>query len=339
LVCVNDVPAFALPQSNPHDVILGTNYFEQTQILWDGPNDRIGMYQGVALNGSPVADAGPDQTVECTSPSGASVMLDGSGSSDPDGDPLSYSWTGPFGSESGATPTVTIPLGTHAVSLTVDDGNGGTGTDTVDITVQDTTAPSVDAGPDVTLEATSPEGASFDVASQVVASDTCSPVSLSISPVPPPDYPLGSTVVTVTATDMSGNSASDTMTVTVVDTTPPELSITVTPTLLWPPNHDMIPIDVSVTVTDIADPNPTAALSEVASDEGDTTYTFDPEFDTTEIVGRKGEDIQLVDGQLYLRAERAGNSDGRVYTITYEAMDASGNTSTDTATVVVPHNQ
>jgi len=47
----------------------------------------------------------------------------------------------------------------------------------------------------------------------------------------------------------------------------------------------------------------------------------------------------LIDGQLFLRAERSGNSDGRVYTITYEATDASGNSTTATATVEVPHNQ
>ena len=159
-----------------------------------------------------------------------------------------------------------------------------------------------------------------------------------VSPAPE-DYPLGSTVVTVTATDGSGNFASDTMTVTVEDTTPPDLSITVTPTMLWPPNHKMIPIDVTYTVFDIADPNPVVELILVQSDEGDGVDTFDPAFDVTEIEGRKGGDIQVIDGQLFLRAERAGNSDGRVYTITYGATDASGNSATATAAVVVPHNQ
>jgi endo-1,4-beta-xylanase len=62
-------------------------------------------------------------------------------------------------------------------------------------------------------------------------------------------------------------------------------------------------------------------------------------FDVTEVVGTKGNDIQLVDGQLFLRAERSGNSDGRVYSINYQAMDASGNSTSATVTVEVPHNQ
>jgi hypothetical protein len=129
------------------------------------------------------------------------------------------------------------------------------------------------------------------------------------------------------------------MTVTVKDSTPPELSIKVTPTILWPPNHNMIPIDVTYTVFDIADPDPTVELVLVQSNEGDGVNTFDPSSDVSEVVGRKGDDIQLVDGQLFLRAERAGNSDGRVYTITYEATDASGNSTSATGAVIVPHNQ
>jgi len=96
-----------------------------------------------ADNLPPVADAGPDQTVECTSPLGASTLLDGTRSSDPDGDPLTFLWTGPFGQATGAVSTVQLPLGSNTVTLTVADGRGGTGVDTARIVVQDTIPPTI----------------------------------------------------------------------------------------------------------------------------------------------------------------------------------------------------
>ncbi len=94
-------------------------------------------------NLSPVADAGVNQTVECTSVDGAEVQLDGSGSSDPDGDPLTYSWTWDGESTTGVSPTVVLPLGTTTITLVVNDGTADSDPDTVDITVEDTTPPEV----------------------------------------------------------------------------------------------------------------------------------------------------------------------------------------------------
>lgn len=97
-------------------------------------------------NNPPDADAGPDQTVVATSPAGADVTLDGSGSSDPDEDSLSYTWTGPFGTVSGVGPTVALGIGVHVIALEANDGNGATDEDEVVVTVEastDTTPPTV----------------------------------------------------------------------------------------------------------------------------------------------------------------------------------------------------
>jgi photosystem II stability/assembly factor-like uncharacterized protein len=94
-------------------------------------------------NGAPHADAGPDQAVEATGPDGALVTLDGSGSTDPDGDPLAFAWSWPTGGAGGDRPAARLPLGTTTVALTVSDPHGATGTDTVEITVRDTTPPEV----------------------------------------------------------------------------------------------------------------------------------------------------------------------------------------------------
>lgn len=99
-----------------------------------------GLFCGSAyvfdLNSPPVADAGPDQNLDAPGPGGLAVTLDGSGSMDPDADPLTYMWSGPFGTASGVSPAVRIPGGVHTVTLKVDDGRGGMDTDTVTITVR-----------------------------------------------------------------------------------------------------------------------------------------------------------------------------------------------------------
>jgi len=68
------------------------------------------------------------------------VTLDGSGSSDPDGDPLTFSWTVPSGtfvngtSATSSIAEVTFPgLEPYDVVLVVDDGQGGTDDATVTI--------------------------------------------------------------------------------------------------------------------------------------------------------------------------------------------------------------
>ena len=98
------------------------------------------------VNEPPVADAGPDQTVEQTKYQGADVTLSGCNSTD-DGllEPLTYTWTWEGGAATGHNVTVQLPLGTTVVTLTVYDGEFYD-SDTVNITVEDTTSPVVNAG-------------------------------------------------------------------------------------------------------------------------------------------------------------------------------------------------
>jgi hypothetical protein len=87
------------------------------------------------VNRAPIATAGPDRQVEASGPGGATVALDGAASTDPDGDALTFRWTWAGGQADGPAPSITLPVGTHAVTLTVTDAFGAASTATLSIAV------------------------------------------------------------------------------------------------------------------------------------------------------------------------------------------------------------
>jgi len=206
-------------------------------------------------NQPPVADAGADQTIECNR--GGTVTLDGSASSDTDGDPITFAWkqlSGPTVTliAAGATATfAAAPPGTYEFELTVTDDKGASDTDTVQVVIQDTVAPT--------------------------------------------------------------------------------LTVALSPNVLWPPNHRLVNISARLSSGDACDASPTLRLKSITSNEPDNgTGDGDTAFDI------QGAGYGSDDRSFRMRAERKGNGCGRVYTVTYEAVDDSGNTNTQTATVGVP---
>jgi hypothetical protein len=86
-----------------------------------------GEYHSLAIaNTLPVANAGPDQTVYAWIDGFADVTLDGSASSDEDGDELTYHWNwaieGNTYEAEGVNPTIELPAGIHTITLIVNDG-------------------------------------------------------------------------------------------------------------------------------------------------------------------------------------------------------------------------
>lgn len=126
-------------------------------------------------------------------------------------------------------------------------------------------------------------------------------------------------------------SAEATVSITVNDTVGPVITLNGNSIEIWPPNKSMHTINVADLVAnavDNFDPNVnlnSVVIASVSSDEG-TAASGDI------VIAGNCKSVQL-------RATRNGNGDGRVYTITFSARDAAGNTSFVTAKVTVPHDQ
>ena len=242
---------------------------------------------------------------------------------------------GSFDTFGGSPPTLSqappgpYGLGLTLVTLTATDSDNLFRTCSAPITVKDNQLPIISNVPaPITAEQTALAG-TLVVVPLPTATDNCTVVTVTSDA--PAVFPLGTTTVTFTAKDSSGNTATASTTVTVVDTTPPTInSATATPNTLWPPNHKMVSVAVAVNVTDICDVNPTCKIVLVTSNEPvDGTGDGDTSPDWV-ITG---------DLTLTLRAERAGPKSGRVYTITVKCTDASGNSAQRAVTVTVDHDQ
>jgi hypothetical protein len=108
-------------------------------------------------------------------------------------------------------------------------------------------------------------------------------------------------------------------------------NLTVTPAVLWSPNHRMVNVAVDYTLSD------GGGVAPIISSELSIT--------SNEPINGLGDgdtspDWQIIDShRVLLRAERSGTGTGRVYTITVSATDTLGNTSTQSTTVTVPHSE
>lgn len=165
------------------------------------------------------ADAGPDQVVEQASRAGADVTLDASAST---GQGLTYTWTEDTsdgevivaGPTVDAITTATLQLGVHAVDLTVCDQGSNSDTDGVTVVVADTTAPTIAAPAGVDAWEADPRGTAVELGAPTVT-DACD-ARPAVGHNAPALFVLGTTTVTWTATDGSGNSTSATQQVVIL---------------------------------------------------------------------------------------------------------------------------
>jgi hypothetical protein len=186
-------------------------------------------------NHPPVSDAGGPYDVVWGGPT-TSFDLNGTGSSDPNGDPLTYSWgtdcsAGNFNNAASASPRLWVDTSQGcsaqcSVSLTVTDDLGLSDNDSAQVTIADQTAPDLSCPGDQVVECDQPtDPAATGTASATDDCDSDPSVGFSDQTVPGSSPQEMTINRTWTATDASGNTSSCVQTIEVVDTTPPSLSM------------------------------------------------------------------------------------------------------------------
>jgi hypothetical protein len=235
-------------------------------------------------------------------------------------------------------------VGQYTITYNATDPSGHVATAvTRTVNVVDTTPPTVTAPANVVINTGAGNTSCTVVVSDATlgtatASDSCQgALSVSRSGVPSGNvFPSGETIITYSATDASNNTGTATQKVTVIDNTNPTITLNGQTPSLWPANHKYKTFQVSDFVTGVSDNcDHTLGVSSVviAQVTSDETENGNGDGNTTNdiVIGADCKSVQL-------RAERDGGGNGRVYRITFRVRDASGNTTTVSATVVVPHN-
>lgn len=311
----------------------------------------------------PVLTLPANLTVSATSSYGAVVTFTASATDNVDG-ALAVTLAPASGS--------TFALGTTTVNASATDAAGNTATGSFTVTVKDTTAPVISAPADQVLEATSAAGA---VASfTATATDAVNgSVAVTASPASGSMFAVGTTPVTLTATDAAGNVATSSFTITVSDTTAPVIaaqenlvaeatSASGAVVAFTASAIDLVSGAVSVTASPASGStfalgNTTVQLTATDAKGNTATGSFTvtvkdttapaiaaPANLTAEATSASGAVVtfaatgtDLVDGNVSVSASPASGSTFALgaTTVTLTAADAAGNTATSTFTVTV----
>jgi hypothetical protein len=122
------------------------------------------------------------------------------------------------------------------------------------------------------------------------------------------------------STDVGGNTEETHVHTFRIDSTPPNVNLSIDEPILWPPNGEMRDVGLNVATDGVS------TILEVTSSEGPGGAYPDVEAPSQWEPG----------AALRLRAERLGAGPGRIYTVTATTIDEAGNHSSDSERVIVP---
>jgi hypothetical protein len=335
---------------------------------FNGLIDEVSVYdralspqeiQAIA-NQSPIADAG--QNIVVNSMEVAATVMEGIGTDPDKGDELQYRWLesntilqgfSPVGSVGRCTlllAGLALGNGQHSLTLEVTDGKD-TASDIMILTIENT-SPTIAAsgggafeiGATVSLggEFSDFDGDLLHYAWTVDGNTSCSgdiralegggPVSITACVVN--GLGLGSHIATIAVSDGNNTPVTANATIQVVDHASPTIAPMANTYILWPPNHQMVDIAISANASDnsgIVHLRASVSSSETIEGLGDGDLAPD----WIEPVINESESTVT----FKLRSERSGKGNGRVYSVVITASDDSGNSSSSTIDIKVPHSQ
>ncbi len=149
-------------------------------------------------------------------------------------------------------------------------------------------------------------------------------------------FPVGETIVTYTAVDASGNTASCSFTVTVKDVEPPVIEVKDIKSSKWPPNHKHFELEIDDYIVSVTDNCTVLTKDDIIIDN---VSSDEPQNGTGD--GNTTDDIVISEDckTVLLLSERQGGGNGRVYTINLAVADEHGNIGTADIKADVPHDK
>jgi hypothetical protein len=312
------------------------------------------MGPAVPPNRPPVANAGDNR--EITSELLGTIVIQGT-ASDPDQDNLQYRWLEGnnvildwqpviFGGEAYLyLNAVHLGIGNHTLRLEVSDGKA-TVSDEMILIIDDSAPHAAPSGAG-TYQVNTPvllggqvsdydgellsyqwlEGEILLGQGTVQATAGGPPVDLMQTVIS--GLAVGVHMIDLKVSDGVNNPVTATVRVEVIDTSAPILAPVADRTILWPPNHQMVPVNIQANASDNSG-LPVTLTATISCNEASDGKTYWTEPVINQLTGTIS---------LQLLAERFGKGSGRKYTIVITAKDASGNASSVQVVVTVPHDQ